>query len=114
MNRVTLTTNAGRSQATLIVVGYYADVSLPPALEETASKLAAGAIHGVHTVVCEDAVYLLGKPENKTWLVGEEEWRILGGAFLAALRTADLSSASLLVDSKGPQVTALLEGMLLA
>lgn len=114
MNRVTITTNTGASQAELIVVGHYADASLPAALEDTASLLATNAISGVHTVVSDGTTYLLGKPDAKAWLVGDEDWRILGGQFIQALRAAGKTSAKLLVDAKQSQVTALLEGILLA
>ena len=85
----------------------------PKAIEAEAARLAKGDSKGVQTLLVDGATYLLGKVAPKAWLVGGEDWRILGGQFASALRSAGISRATVEIDAKAEQVSALAEGMLL-
>ena len=112
MNRLTVTASKGASEATILVVGT-SSPKAPKTIATEAARLAKGDSNGVRCVVADDTTYLLGKITAKPWLVGDEDWRILGGQFAAAIHSAGLTRVSVDIPAEATQVAALAEGMVL-
>lgn len=117
MNRCLITAakggaRKGQVQVTVLVVGASAGKA-PQAVAQEAARLAKGDSSGVRTLVSDGQVYLLGKLSPKPWLVGGEDWRVLGGELVKALRDGGYVDATVAVQAKPAQVSALAEGMLL-
>lgn len=112
MNKFTVTASKGGSDATLLVVGA-TTAKTPKAIEVEAARLGKGDSSGVRCIVVDGSTYFLGKVTAKPWLVGDEDWRILGGHFASAIRSAGLTRVTVEIDAKPEHVAALAEGMLL-
>jgi leucyl aminopeptidase len=98
---------------TAVVVGHTA-ARLPKAVEAQAALIAKGATGAPANLVLPEGRYLLLKPDEKPWLVGGENWRLLGREIVDAVRFAKLDRATVLVDGSAANVQALAEGILLA
>ncbi|MBA3709273.1 MAG: leucyl aminopeptidase family protein [Planctomycetes bacterium] len=64
-------------------------------------------------VLTPDGRFLLLKPDEKPWLVGGENWRLLGRDIADSLRATKGDSALVLVHGRGANVQALVEGVAL-
>ncbi|HYE07913.1 MAG TPA: leucyl aminopeptidase family protein [Planctomycetota bacterium] len=111
MHDATVTAAKGSSDLTVVVVGHSA-AKLPRLVEREAARLAKGQI-GAQNLVAEDGRYLLLKPDDKAWLIGGENWRLIGCQVAEAVRAAHGKSATVLVQGAGADVQAMVEGVLL-
>jgi leucyl aminopeptidase len=98
---------------TVVVIGYCA-ARLPKLVEAQAAKVLKGAAGAPAHLVTPDGRYLLVKPDEKPWLVGGEAWRLLGREVVDAVRQAKAETAAVLVQGRGANVQALVEGLALA
>ena len=112
MHDCTVTARNGRTDCTAIVVGHAA-IAVPEVVERHAARLATDAAAGPLTVATDDGDILLGKLPVEPWLLGGEDWRSLGGAFVAEARTRGYRSLSIAVDAPRDAVAALVEGVAL-
>ena len=112
MNTITITSSSGRSDCTVVVVGHCA-ARLPRLVETIAAKLAKGDLSGAQRLHTPDGTYLLVKPEEKAWLIGGEQWRILGSDIVAHARALGANAATVLVEGSGADVQRLSEGAVL-
>ena len=71
MHDCTVTSTAGKSDLTAVVVGHSAR-KLPRLVESVAARIAKGELSGAQRVLAEDGTYLLVKPAEKPWLIGGE------------------------------------------
>ena len=106
-------TSAATADLTVVVVGH-CTAQLPRLVEAQAAAVAKGTTGSPLHIVTPEGRFLLVKPERKAWLVGGEEWRLLGKEIVDALRQAKGTSATVLVGGKLADVNALTEGLLLA
>ncbi len=109
-----VTTGAGKKNALSIIVVGHAALEAPALVEDEAARLAAGDCSGPRTVLCEGTAYLLVKPESKEWLVGGEEWRLLGKQIVESMRSGGYMNARVSVDTTTEYAQALVEGCVLA
>jgi len=109
----TVTSTAGTSDLTVVVIGHGA-VKVPRLIETQAAGIAKGTIGAPLHIVTPEGRFLLLKLEAKAWLVGGENWRLLGKDIVDAVRQSKTTSAAVLVGGKAANVSALVEGVLLA
>lgn len=112
MNPIVITASTGRSDCTAVIVGHCA-ARLPRLVETIAAKLAKGDLSGAQRLHTPEGTYLLLKPEDKAWLVGGEQWRVLGGELVAQARALGAGSVTVLVEGSGADAQRLTEGALL-
>lgn len=108
----TVTAQKGSSDVTAVVVGHCA-AKLPRLVETEAAKIAKGDSGAPRTIVTPDGTYVLVKPDTKPWLVGGEQWRLLGCQLAELCRGAAAKSMTVLVQGDNADVAALAEGSLL-
>ncbi len=108
----TVTTSKAAADITAIIVGH-TDAQAPAAIEREAARLAAGDCEGPIDLIVDDQRYLLLKLGDEPWLVGGENWRMLGNQIVSALRKAGLSSCSVELAGAAADAQALVEGALL-
>ncbi|MBA3936240.1 MAG: leucyl aminopeptidase [Planctomycetes bacterium] len=113
MHDLTLTSVAGKSELTVVVVGHCA-ARLPRLVEVQAARLAKGEVSGQLNLVASEGRYLLVKLAEKPWLIGGEAWRLLGRDIIEGVRAAKAAVATVLVEGKAAEPQALAEGLLLA
>lgn len=106
-------TAAATADLTVVVVGH-CTAKLPRLIEAQAAAVVKGTTGVPLHLVSPEGRFLLVKPERKAWLVGGEDWRLLGKEIVDALRQAKGTSATVLVGGKLADVNALTEGLLLA
>jgi leucyl aminopeptidase len=109
----TVTSTAGASDLTVVVIGHGAH-KVPRLVETQAAGIATGKIGAPLHIVTPEGRFLLLKLDDKAWLVGGENWRLLGKDIVDAVRQAKATSATVQVGGKLAQVAALVEGVLLA
>ncbi|MBA2479698.1 MAG: leucyl aminopeptidase family protein [Planctomycetes bacterium] len=97
---------------TVVIVGHSA-AKLPKLIEAQAARMAKGNGGGPSNMITADGRYLLLKPDEKAWLVGGENWRLLGRDIADALRSGKLESALVLAHGRSANVQALVEGIAL-
>ena len=112
MHDCTVTATAGKTDLTAVVIGHSAR-KLPRLVEAVAARIAKGELSGAQRVLVEDGSYLLVKVDEKPWLIGGENWRVLGGELASQTRAGGGTSLTVLVQGTGAQVQALVEGVLL-
>jgi leucyl aminopeptidase len=112
MHDLTVTADNGTSELTVVVIGH-GSAKLPRLVAAQAARIVKGEASAPMTLMCEEGRYLLVKPEEKPWLVGGENWRVLGKEIVDAVRSAKATSASVLVQGTAANPQALVEGMLL-
>ncbi len=113
MHDCTVTSTAGTSDLTVVVIGHGA-IKVPRLVETQAAGIAKGSIGAPLHIVTPEGRFLLLKLDDKAWLIGGENWRMLGKDIVEAVRQAKATSATVLVGGKLAQVGALVEGALLA
>ncbi len=106
-------TSAATADLTVVIVGH-CTAKLPTFIEAQAAAVAKGTTGAPLHLATPQGRFLLIKPERKAWLVGGEDWRLLGKDIVDALRHAKGASATVLVGGKLADVNALTEGLLLA
>jgi leucyl aminopeptidase len=86
-----------------------------PAAVAAAAK-AVGTPEGPNrdAVLADGRRFAICALESKPWLVGGEDWRILGQHLVEAVRSAKATSATVEADLSATEAQALAEGMLLA
>ncbi len=109
----TVTANPIKSELTVVVIGH-TGARLPKLVEAQAARIAKGECGAPLQLVSSDGRYLLVKLDEKPWLVGGENWRLLGREIVDAVRHAKLAGATVLVGGKLANTQALTEGILLA
>ena len=109
----TVTATSGKAELTVVVVGHGA-AKLPRLVETQAAAIAAGKASAPLNLLVEQGRFLLIKPEKKAWLVGGEEWRLLGKEIVDAARQAKAVTVEVVVGGKLADVQSLVEGILLA
>ncbi len=109
----TVTSVTGSADLTVVVVGHGA-AKVPRLIETQAAAIAKGTVGAPLHVITPEGRFLILKPESKAWLVGGEMWRVLGKDIVEAIRQAKATSASVLIGGKLADVSALVEGVLLA
>lgn len=109
----TVTSVSATTDLTVVVVGHGA-AKVPRLVETQAAAIAKGTIGAPLHIVTPDGRFLLLKLDSKPWLVGGENWRLLGKDIVDAVRQAKATSATVLVGGKLAEVSALVEGVLLA
>jgi leucyl aminopeptidase len=102
-----------KADLTVVIVGH-TSAKLPKLIEAQAARIAKGSASAPMNLVTPDGRYLLVKPDEKPWLVGGENWRLLGREICDALRGAKLEAAVVLAHGRGANVQALVEGLALA
>jgi len=113
MHACTVTAAKGAADATVLVVGHYGK-KVPAAIEDEAVRIAKGDARAPAAARVDGRDWVLVKPEPKDWLVGGEEWRLVGKAAIDALRARGRTRAEVLVEADDDAVAALCEGVLLA
>ena len=108
-----VTATAGRTDLTVVVVGH-CSAKLPRLIEVQAAGIAKGTTGVPLHIVTPEGRFLLVRSEGKPWLVGGEQWRLLGKDIVDAVRQAKATSATVLVGGKLADPQALVEGVLLA
>ncbi len=106
---ISIDSNPKKSDLTVVVIGYCA-AKLPKLVEAQAARVAKGTAGAPLHLVVPDGRFLLIKPDEKPWLVGGESWRLLGRDVAEAVRSAKAESATVLVQGRGANVQALVEG----
>ncbi len=112
MHDLIVTADLGKSELTVVVIGHCA-AKLPRLVAVQALRIAKGEANAPLSLLSEDGRYLLVKPEEKPWLVGGENWRVLGKEIVDAVRAAKVTIATVLVQGTAANPQALIEGMLL-
>jgi leucyl aminopeptidase len=112
MHDLTVTADLGKSDLTVVAIGH-CSVRLPRLVQVQATRIAKGETGAPLSLLSEDGRYLLVKPDEKPWLVGGENWRVLGKEIVEAVRAAKASVATVLVNGSAANPQALVEGMLL-
>jgi leucyl aminopeptidase len=112
MHDLTVTADLGKSDLTVVVIGH-CSARLPRLVQAQAARIAKGEAGAPLSLVCEDGRYLLVKPDEKPWLVGGENWRVLGKEIVDGVRAAKAGAATVLVNGTAANPQALVEGMLL-
>jgi leucyl aminopeptidase len=112
MHDLDIISDSKKSDLTVVVVGHCA-ARLPRLVAAQAARIAKGDANAPLNLVVPEGRFLLVKPEDKAWLVGGENWRILGKDICEAARAAKLESATVLVQGKAANPQALVEGMAL-
>jgi leucyl aminopeptidase len=105
--------SAKRPDLTVVVIGYCA-ARLPKLIEAQAARILKGQANAPLAAVTPEGRFLLIKPDDKPWLVGGENWRLLGKEIVDATRAAKAEDAVVLVQGRGANVQALVEGLALA
>ena len=95
----TVTSVAATSDLTVVVIGHGA-VKVPRLIETQAAGIAKGTIGTPLHIVTPEGRFLLLKLDDKPWLVGGENWRVLGKDIVEAVRQAKATSATVLVGGK--------------
>jgi leucyl aminopeptidase len=113
MHDLTVTAASGKSDLTVVVIGHCA-AKLPKLVNAQAVRIAKGEAGAPMHLVAAEGRFLLVKPEEKAWLVGGENWRLLGREIVDAVRGAKAVSATVLVQGKAANPQALAEGLVLA
>ncbi len=113
MHDITVTAASGRSDITVVVIGHCA-AKLPKLVNAQAVRIAKGEASAPMNLVAAEGRYLLVKPDEKAWLVGGENWRLLGREIVDAVRGAKAGSATVLLQGKTANPQALAEGLVLA
>ena len=112
MHDLTVTADLGKSELTVVVIGHCA-AKLPRLVAAQAARIVKGDASAPMTLMCEDGRYLLVKPDEKPWLVGGENWRVLGKEIVDGVRAAKATAATVLVQGTAANPQALVEGLLL-
>ena len=112
MHDLTVTSDLGKSDLTVVIIGH-SSARLPRLVGAQAARIAKGDASAPLSLVCEDGRFLLVKPDEKPWLVGGENWRVLGKEIVDGVRAAKAGAATVLVGGTTANVQALVEGMLL-
>jgi leucyl aminopeptidase len=112
MHDCTVTSLKGSSDVTAVVVGHCA-VKLPRLVETEAARIAKGENGAPRSIVTPQGHYVLVKPDTKAWLIGGEQWRLLGNQLAELCRGAGAKSMTVLVGGDNADVQSLTEGILL-
>jgi leucyl aminopeptidase len=112
MRDLSVTAEPGASDLTVVVIGHCTS-KLPRLIAAQVARIIKGEASAPMSLVCEDGRFLLVKPDEKPWLVGGENWRVLGKEIVEGARAAKVSSATVLVQGAAANPQALVEGMLL-
>jgi leucyl aminopeptidase len=113
MHDLTVTADLGKADLTVVVIGH-CSARLPRLIAAQAARIAKGEASAPMSLVCEDGRFLLVKPDEKPWLVGGENWRMLGREIVDAARAARVAAVTVLVQGTVANPQALVEGLLLA
>ena len=105
--------SAKKPDLIIVVVGFCA-ARLPKLIEGYAAKILKGQASTPLHLTTNDERYVLIKPDEKPWLVGGESWRLLGKEIVDAARTTRSEQVEILVQGRGANVPALVEGLALA
>ena len=97
----------------IVVVGFCA-ARLPKLIEGYAAKILKGHASTPLHLTANDERYVLVKPDEKPWLIGGESWRLLGKEIVDAARSTRSEQIEVLVQGRGANVPALVEGLALA
>ena len=97
----------------IVVVGFCA-ARLPKLIEGYAAKILKGQASTPLHLTANDERYVLIKPDEKPWLIGGESWRLLGKEIVDAARSTRSEQIEVLVQGRGANVPALVEGLALA
>ena len=113
----TVLTTKKKTTATVIVVGA-SSAALPDnvadAINNEAARLAKKKNGGTSSLLADGHRYVLTAPKAADHLIGGEQWRLAAAAAVRALRDADISSATLLLDGDNAVIQAFVEGVALA
>ena len=112
MNDLTVTSAAGKSDLTVVVIGHCA-ARLPKLVNAQAVRIAKGEASAPMLLVAGEGSFLLVKPDEKAWLVGGDNWRLLGREIVDAMRTSRAKTATVLLQGKTANPQALVEGLVL-
>jgi leucyl aminopeptidase len=113
MHDITVTAASGKADLTVVVIGHCA-ARLPKLVNAQAVRIAKGEANAPMLLVAAEGGFLLVKPEEKAWLVGGENWRLLGKEIVDAVRAAKAHVATVLLQGKNANPQALVEGLVLA
>lgn len=112
MYDLSVTAELGKSDLTVVVIGHCA-AKLPRLVAAQAARIVKGEASAPMSLVSEDGRFLLVKPDEKPWMVGGENWRMLGKEIVDGVRAAKVTAATVLVQGTAANPQALVEGMLL-
>lgn len=113
MDYCTVTSRNGKSELHVVIVDHCKTV-LPALVQAEADAIKADKKRSSATVVVNEGRYLICKRSDKAWLVGGEDWRLLGKSVVEALREIKGKSAAIEIDASASDAQALTEGILLA
>jgi len=111
MSDCTVTASAGKSELTVVVVDHYHG-KLPALVQREADKVGKGTLSAPLNVLTDRGRYLLLKLDSKDWLVGGEDWRMLGKQIAECARAVAAASVSVPLNEEA-DAQALAEGVLL-
>ncbi|TVR45484.1 MAG: leucyl aminopeptidase family protein [Planctomycetota bacterium] len=112
IQRCQITAAKGSAPVTILVAGA-TSAKAPKPIQEEAARLAKGEVSGVRSLLHDGHTWLLAAVKSQDWLVGGEDWRVLGGQLIQALRDSGHSAAVVEISADAAQVAALAEGMVL-